>query len=284
MSDTKVEEQDTIIDDCAKFSISFYEVFEGSGTISRSGRLSLRVSCLNGIYREFAVDISEKEYCDTLSYAIEGARFCFYLKDSCLWFRLCIEGLFHKKLVFNEKVVDIFNKSASLTVDIYKKLKENNCTADEVAKFMRDLIPGVSSDVLAVKLKNAGYGLNEIGNALQKAGCVPNEIASALRKARYNAKETAKFMKDNIPGVTAEILAAALKNAGYGLNEITDVLKELYGFGAEALKKVLEGAGYAGEEIGNFFKNMGGEFADLFKKISTPKIPKPSLKKPPWKW
>ena len=91
--------------------------------------------------------------------------------------------------------------------------------------------------------------------------CPASEIVIAFRVAGYNAYETAKFIKENIPEVTHEVLAAALMNAGYGQKEIITVFKEVYNFSADAC-----------EEIGNLFKNGGKEIADLFRKIPSWKL------------
>ena len=252
------------------------------------------------------------------------------LKDSCLWTKGYLDGWFHEKHEWDEKIVNFdekFNDIKSLTLDssakmIYEKLIEYDC-ADEAAKFMKANIPGVTDRVLAVALKNAGYGPNEIGSALQKVGCVPDEIASslrragcsasevakfmkefipnmtgefmavvlkgkgyglnevgtalketgygidtvasALRKAGYNASEAAKFTKDFIPKINGDVLAVALKNAGYGLNDIGNALNNSHDYAPEVLNKVLKGAGYTSEQIGNSFKEMGGKFADFGK-------------------
>jgi len=251
----KVEESTSSFSDCVKFSVDV-EIFEISGTVRRNGRLTLRLTCLDAAFHELSADISKKEFCKTFNYGVGENTVSFYLKDSCLWMKYCTDGWFQKKMEINEKIVNFdekLNEVTSLKVDIYKKLKEYNCAADEVAKFMKDLIPGVTSEVLAATLKGAGYGLNEIGNALQKVGCVPDEIASALRKAGYNANEVAKFMKAFIPNMTGEVMAVALKGAGYGLNEVGNALKEA-GYGIETISSALRRAGYNASEAANFIK------------------------------
>lgn len=318
------------ISDCVEFSVSFCFVFRIEGKICKNGMLSLKGNCLGIPINETALDLRKKEYSTKFNAAAEELKIEFYLKDSCLWTKGYLDGWFHERHEWDEKIVDFdekFNEIRSLTLDshaklIYDKLSEYDC-ADEAAKFMKDNIPGVTDKVLAVALKEAGYRSDEIGNALQKTGYVPDEIASslrragcnasevakfmkefipsmtgevmalmlkgkgygldevgtalkemgygidtvasALRKAGYNAGEAAKFMKDFIPKITVENLAVALKNTGYGLNDIGHALNNSHDYTPEVLEKVLKGAGYTGEQIENSFKEMGGKFADFGK-------------------
>jgi uncharacterized protein Smg (DUF494 family) len=318
------------ISDCVEFSVSFCFVFGITGKICKNGMLSLKGNCLGIPINETDLDLRKKEYSTKFNAAAEELKVEFYLKDSCLWTKGYLDGWFHEKHEWDEKIVDFdekFNDIKSLTLDshtklIYEKLIEYDC-ADEAAKFIKANIPGVTDKVLAVALKNAGYGPDEIGNALQKVGCVPDEITSslrragcsasetakymkefipnmtgevmasmlkdkgyglnevgtalkemgygidtvvsALRKEGYNASEAAKFMKDFIPKITGDNLAVALKNAGYGLNDIGNALNNSHDYAPEVLDKILKGAGYTGEQIENSFKEMGGKFADFGK-------------------
>jgi hypothetical protein len=243
------------ISDCVEFSVSFYDVFGAGGKICKNGILTVQGKFIEIPITEQTIDLREKSYSRKYYFGAEELKIEFYLKDSCLWTKGYLDGWFHENMEWNEKIVsfdDKFNNVTSLTVDIYAKLKGYNC-ADEAAKFLKNSIPGVTSDVLAAALKGAGYGLNEIGNALQKVGCVPNEIASALRKAGYNASEVAKFMKAFIPNMTGEVMAVALKGAGYGLNEVGNALKEV-GYGIETISSALKRAGYNASEAANFIR------------------------------
>ncbi|MGB9927625.1 MAG: hypothetical protein ACPK85_04400, partial [Methanosarcina sp.] len=219
------------ISDCVEFSVSFCFVFRIEGKICKNGMLSLNGKCLGIPINETALDLRKKEYSTKFNVAAEELKIEFYLKYSCLWTKGYLDGWFHEKQEWNEKVVDFdekFNEIKSLTLDshaklIYDKLSEYDC-ADEAAKFMKDNIPGVTDKVLAVALKEAGYRSDEIGNALQKVGCVPDVIVSSLRRAEYSSSEIAKYMKEFIPSMTVDNLAISLKNAGYGLNDIGHAL------------------------------------------------------------
>ena len=101
---------------------------------------------------------------------------------------------------------------------------------------------------------------------LAHLGCGADVIAAALKVAGYGCNQAGQFLQDNIPGIPGEVLGGALKGAGYGLNEVGGFLKDAYNYTAEGLNIALKNIGYAAEEIGGFFRSLGGEFETFFTK------------------
>ncbi|MEL6534940.1 MAG: hypothetical protein AAFQ98_05980 [Bacteroidota bacterium] len=93
--------------------------------------------------------------------------------------------------------------------------------------------------------------------------CGADGIATAFQLAGYGASEAGQFLKDNIPGMTGEILGSALQGAGYALDEVGDFLEDAFGLAGDALSTVLEGAGYAVHEVEGFVSDVAGGVADV---------------------
>lgn len=51
------------------------------------------------------VDLSKGEWCNTVSAGIEEVKYCFYMKDSCLYTKGYVDGWFHGKQKWDEKVI-----------------------------------------------------------------------------------------------------------------------------------------------------------------------------------
>jgi hypothetical protein len=84
-------------------------------------------------------------------------------------------------------------------------------------------------------------------------------------------------------GASADVIASALKGAGYALDEVGGYVKTAFNLGPEQLRNVLQGAGFAADQIKGFFQSLGGAFSDFFSDVGK-KIEDAGKKLDPTKW
>jgi hypothetical protein len=103
-------------------------------------------------------------------------------------------------------------------------------------------------DELIVNLSNADLrsGANVFTDVFK---CGIDGIAAAFLLIGYACDEAAGFIKDNIPGVTGEAIAGALKNAGYASKEIAGVLNTIYNLDIDHVFNILKGLNYSDDLI-----------------------------------
>jgi hypothetical protein len=94
---------------------------------------------------------------------------------------------------------------------------------------------------VAKLLQQAGYAVNDVGNALKSA---------------YNA--------------SADV-AKALRGAGYAVDQVGNVMKSAYGVASDQVNNVLKGAGYAASEVDKFFGKAGEEIKRGVEKLDPTK-------------
>src|SRR5687768_2833264 len=73
------------------------KILSVSGTLYKSGKLEAKVSVIGIQVGETVVDLSQGEFCQNPSVGVEEVKYCFYLKDSCLYTRGYVEGWFHER-------------------------------------------------------------------------------------------------------------------------------------------------------------------------------------------
>jgi len=95
-------------------------------------------------------------------------------------------------------------------------------------------------------------------------GLVPNLVAFAAMLAGVGCCDLGRYLDDNIPGITGDVLGAALKGAGYACGEVAQTIHTVLKLTADELNTVLRQIGYASDEIEQAFVNMGEGFVDFF--------------------
>lgn len=95
------------IEDCINFNIDLLDVFAVEGKYCKNGTLSVAAIVFGNKVAHQTVDLNAGEYCNTLSCGIEEIQYCFYMKASCLYTKGHIDGWFHKKQHWDEKIVCI---------------------------------------------------------------------------------------------------------------------------------------------------------------------------------
>lgn len=95
-------------------------------------------------------------------------------------------------------------------------------------------------------------------------GWVPNLVAFAAMLAGVGCCDLGRYLDDNIPGITGDVLGAALKGAGYACGEVAQTIHTVLKLTADELNTVLRQIGYASDEIEQAFVTMGEGFVDFF--------------------
>ncbi len=95
-------------------------------------------------------------------------------------------------------------------------------------------------------------------------GWVPNLVAFAAMLAGVGCCDLGRYLDDNIPGITGDVLGAALKGAGYACGEVAQTIHTVLKLTADELNTVLRQIGYASDEIEQAFVIMGEGFVDFF--------------------
>jgi len=95
-------------------------------------------------------------------------------------------------------------------------------------------------------------------------GWVPNLVAFAAMLAGVGCCDLGRYLDDNIPGITGDVLGAALKGAGYACGEVAQTIHTVLKLTADELNTVLLQIGYASDEIEQAFVTMGEGFVDFF--------------------
>lgn len=95
-------------------------------------------------------------------------------------------------------------------------------------------------------------------------GWVPNLVAFAAMLAGVGCCDLGRYLDDNIPGITGDVLGSALKGAGYACGEVAQTIHTVLKLTADELNTVLRQIGYASDEIEQAFVTMGEGFVDFF--------------------
>ncbi|HEY6969026.1 MAG TPA: hypothetical protein VJA94_07480, partial [Candidatus Angelobacter sp.] len=124
---------------------------------------------------------------------------------------------------------------------------------------------GVTSPKMAAQLmKTAKQDTTVIANTLSKTYQQGADgIASAMQYAGYGVDEVGNALRGI--GVTSAIaIASALKSAGYTVNEVGGYIKDAFHTGPAELKNLLEQAHFPTNQIQGYFNSLGGDFKKAF--------------------
>ncbi|HKJ34325.1 MAG TPA: hypothetical protein VKA34_21050 [Balneolales bacterium] len=92
------------IQDCVNFNFDI-KIFSVKGKFCKSGILDFTTTVAGVQIQHLQIDLSKGEYCNNVSVGIEEVKYCFYLKDSCLYTKGYIDGWLHPKKSWDEKIV-----------------------------------------------------------------------------------------------------------------------------------------------------------------------------------
>lgn len=92
------------IADCVKFDFDI-KVVAFKGKVCKSGILDVAVYFAGIKVDHETIDLSKGEWCNTVNVGIEEVKFCFRIKDSCLYTKGHIDGWLHPKQKWDEKII-----------------------------------------------------------------------------------------------------------------------------------------------------------------------------------
>lgn len=92
-------------DDCQSFGFDI-KLLKISGSICKSGRLDFKGSVFGVEIGHTTADLSKGEFCQNPKLGkIAGVKYCFSMKNNCLYTRGDIDGWFEKRTEWNEKIL-----------------------------------------------------------------------------------------------------------------------------------------------------------------------------------
>lgn len=94
------------ISDCVKFSFDV-KIFSVEGQFCKNGMLEATITILGVKIQHIDVDLKHGKFCNTVSIGVEEVKYCFYLKDNCLYTSGYVDGWLHKKYTWDEKIICI---------------------------------------------------------------------------------------------------------------------------------------------------------------------------------
>ena len=92
------------VGDCVNFNFDI-KIIKIEGTICKSGKLDFKASVIGIQVGHTTIDLSAGGVCFNPSIGVEEIKYCFELKGSCLYTNGYVDGWFHKKQSWDEKIV-----------------------------------------------------------------------------------------------------------------------------------------------------------------------------------
>ena len=92
------------ISDCVNFEFDI-KIVSFKGKFCKSGILDVTASILGIEIVNDNIDLSKGQWCHKVSIGIEEVQYCFYAKNSCLYTKGYVDGWFHDKQSWDEKIV-----------------------------------------------------------------------------------------------------------------------------------------------------------------------------------
>ena len=90
--------------DCVDFNFDI-KVVSIKGSFCKSGEIEFTVSVAGVEIGHQKLNIHDKEYCNKVGVGVEEVKYCFYIKHSCLYTKGYVDGWFHDKHSWDEKIV-----------------------------------------------------------------------------------------------------------------------------------------------------------------------------------
>ncbi|NGP88030.1 hypothetical protein [Fodinibius halophilus] len=100
-----IETEETV-SDCVNFNFDI-KILSVKGKFCKSGILDVTVTVAGVQIQHLQIDLSDGEYCNKVSVGVEEVRYCFYVKKNCLYTKGYVDGWFHPKETWDEKIVCI---------------------------------------------------------------------------------------------------------------------------------------------------------------------------------
>lgn len=163
----------------------------------------------------------------------------------------------------SQSAVDDYRKQGLSTTDIIMKLKDDGCSAAQIAAlFSPDQI---AAALLAQKSCNVTGCSADAVKKLKDQGTSDSSIVAALKSNGCSTKDIVGSMKAN--GMSAEQIATALKANGASIDEIAAAMKE-NGFDAVQIANALAKAGFDKNDIVAALTKAGFSAVDIARAIS----------------
>ena len=138
-------------------------------------------------------------------------------------------------------------------------------SAEQISEVLQKVCARTDTQAIDL-LKDIHYTCEAIGQALRSVyGTTDKQVAKLLKNAAYLTDQVSRTIRAAFSASSASAVASAMQNAGFGLKDTGNFIKDSFGItNPNDLKKALQDANYAvNSGFINFFRDLKGTFKDL---------------------